>query len=120
AYQRSLANSSITRSNVLEENYTFDNVLTYNKILGDHDLTAMAGFSFRDEKLSYSWSKGYFYEGSPFSRESKQTWYINNTSPETRETRDAGDGVRLAVYIVVLILVVCSTNLRTVTSLTLL
>jgi len=93
AYQRSLANSSITRSNVLEENYTFDNVLTYNKILGDHDLTAMAGFSFRDEKLSYSWSKGYFYEGSPFSRESKQTWYINNTSPETRETRDAGDGV---------------------------
>ncbi|HRB79445.1 MAG TPA: SusC/RagA family TonB-linked outer membrane protein, partial [Niabella sp.] len=53
AYQRSLANSSITRSNVLDENYTFDNTLTYTKIFGDHDVTAMGGFSFRDERFNY-------------------------------------------------------------------
>lgn len=92
AYQRSLANSSITRSNVIEENYTFDNTLTYTKVFGDHDVTAMGGFSFRDERFDFSWSKGYFYEGSPFSRDVKQTWYINNTTLATREAKDADDG----------------------------
>jgi len=88
AYQRSLANSSITRSNVLDENYTFDNTLTYTKIFGDHDVTAMGGFSFRDERFNYFSSTGFFYQGSPFSRDIKQTWYINNTTQSTRLTND--------------------------------
>ncbi|MFT3949357.1 MAG: TonB-dependent receptor [Agriterribacter sp.] len=89
AYQRTLVQSSITRSNALEENYTFDNTLTYTKILGDHDITAMGGFSFRDERFNWFWEKGYFYDGSPFSRDSKQSWYINNTTLTTREAKDA-------------------------------
>lgn len=88
-YQRSLVESSITRSNVMEENYTFDNTLTYTKSFGEHDITAMGGFSFRDERGDYTWSKGYFYDGSPFSREVKQSWYLNNTTLATRETHDA-------------------------------
>ncbi|RYF95728.1 MAG: SusC/RagA family TonB-linked outer membrane protein, partial [Chitinophagaceae bacterium] len=92
AYQRSLVQSSIVRSNAVEENYIFDNTLTYTKKFGDHDVTAMGGFSFRDERFNFAWSKGYFYDGSPFSRDSKQTWYINNTTQATRETRDADDG----------------------------
>lgn len=92
AYQRTLVQSAIVRSNAVDENYIFDNTLTYTKAFGDHDVTAMGGFSFRDEKFNFSWSKGYFYDGSPFSRDVKQTWYINNTTLATRETRDADDG----------------------------
>lgn len=89
AYQRSLVQSSITRSNVLEENYTFDNTLTYTKAFGDHDVTAMGGFSFRDERFNFSSVTGNFYEGSPFSRDVKQSWYINNTSADSRVANDA-------------------------------
>lgn len=92
AYQRTLVQSSIVRSNAVDENYIFDNILTYTKKFGDHDVTAMGGFSFRDERFSFFWSKGYFYDGSPFSRDVKQSWYINNTTLATRETKDADDG----------------------------
>lgn len=98
AYQRTLVQSAITRSNALEENYTFDNTLTFTKVVGDHDITAMGGFSFRDERFSYFWGKGYFYEGSPFSRDLKQSWYLNNTTLATRETHDADDNVPSRVY----------------------
>ena len=91
AYQRSLVQSSITRSNVLEENYTFDNTLTYTKVFGDHDVTAMGGFSFRDERFNFYSVTGNFYEGSPFSRDVKQSWYINNTSADSRVASDADD-----------------------------
>lgn len=93
AYQRSLVQSSITRSNALEENYTFDNVLTYTKTFGDHDITAMGGFSFRDERYTFFSTTGNFYEGSPFSRDVKQSWYINNTSADSRVSSD--DGTRV-------------------------
>lgn len=89
AYQRSLVQSSITRSNVLEENYTFDNTLTYTKAFGDHNVTAMGGFSFRDERFNFYSVTGNFYEGSPFSRDVKQSWYINNTSASSRVATDA-------------------------------
>lgn len=95
AYQRTLVQSSITRSNVLEENYTFDNTLTYTKTYGDHDITAMGGFSFRDERYNFFSAKGYFYDGSPFSRDVKQSWYLENT---TLSTREAGDGGATRVY----------------------
>jgi TonB-linked SusC/RagA family outer membrane protein len=95
AYQRTLVQSSITRSNAVEENYIFDNTLTYTKKFGDHDVTAMAGFSFRDERYNEFFSKGYFYEGSPFSRDVKQSWYINNTTADTREANDGSGPSRV-------------------------
>ncbi len=95
AYQRSLVQSSITRSNVVEENYTFDNTLTYTRVFGDHDITALGGFSFRDEKFNFFSLTGNFYEGSPFSRDVKQTWYINNTSPTSRVGGDADNASRV-------------------------
>lgn len=98
AYQRTLVQSSIIRSNVLEENYTFDNTLTYTKVFGDHDLTAMGGFSFRDERFNFSSLQGFFYEGSPFSRDVKQSWYINNTSTATRVSSDGGTRVYSRSY----------------------
>ncbi|HRQ51099.1 MAG TPA: SusC/RagA family TonB-linked outer membrane protein, partial [Agriterribacter sp.] len=97
AYQRSLVQSSITRSNVLEENYTFDNVLTYTKTFGDHDLTAMGGFSFRDERYTFFSTTGNFYEG-PFSRDVEQSWYITNTSASSRVSSDDGTRVYSRSY----------------------
>lgn len=91
AYQRSLVQSSIRRFTVLDENYTFDNTLTYTKVFGDHDLTAMGGFSFRDERFNFSSTTGNFYEGSPFSRDVKQSWHINNTSVPSRVAIDSDD-----------------------------
>ncbi|MCC7380152.1 MAG: SusC/RagA family TonB-linked outer membrane protein, partial [Chitinophagaceae bacterium] len=44
AYKRTLVQSSIIRYNEVDENYTFDNTLTYIKAFGDHDITAMGGF----------------------------------------------------------------------------
>jgi TonB-dependent starch-binding outer membrane protein SusC len=98
AYQRTLVQSSITRSNVLEENYTFDNTLTYTKAFGDHNITAMGGFSFRDERYSFFSTTGNFYEGSPFSRDVKQSWYINNTSASSRVASDAGTRIYSRSY----------------------
>lgn len=98
AYQRTLVQSSITRSNAVEENYIFDNTLTYTKTFGDHDVTAMAGFSFRDEGYNFYSVKGFFYDGSPFTRDVKQSWYINNTSTATRVSSDAGDRVYSRSY----------------------
>ncbi len=98
AYQRTLVQSSITRSNIVEENYTFDNTLTYTKLFGDHDVTAMGGFSFRDEKYNFSSGKGFFYEGSPFTRDVKQSWYITNTTLSTREATDGADRVYSRSY----------------------
>lgn len=98
AYQRTLVQSSITRSNVLEENYTFDNTLTYTKAFGDHNITAMGGFSFRDERYNFFSTTGNFYEGSPFSRDVKQSWYINNTAASSRVSSDAGTRVYSRSY----------------------
>jgi TonB-dependent starch-binding outer membrane protein SusC len=98
AYQRTLVQSSITRSNVLEENYTFDNTLTYTQAFGDHNITAMGGFSFRDERYSFFSTTGNFYEGSPFSRDVKQSWYINNTSASSRVASDAGTRIYSRSY----------------------
>ncbi len=97
-YQRSLVQSSITRSNVLEENYIFDNTLTYTKAFGDHDITAMGGFSFRDEKYTLFSTTGNFYEGSPFSRDLEQSWYIQNTAVASRISSDIGTRVYSRSY----------------------
>lgn len=93
AYERTLVQSSITRANELDENYTFDNTLTYTKEFGDHDLTAMAGFSFRDERFNFVSTTGNFYEGSPFTRNVEQSWYMNNTSVASRVSSDGGTRV---------------------------
>jgi TonB-linked SusC/RagA family outer membrane protein len=93
AYERTLVQSSITRANELEENYTFDNVLTYTRQFGDHDLTAMGGFSFRDERFNFFSTTGNFYEGSPFNRNLEQSWYIANTSAASRVSSDGGTRV---------------------------
>ncbi len=89
-FQRTLENSSITRNSATSEDYIWDNTLTWNKTIGDHDFTLMGGLSFADQLYNYMSIKGFFYEGSPFSRYNESTWYINNTSDTGRITNDGG------------------------------
>ncbi len=89
-FQRTLDQSSITRANYSNENYIWDNTLTYNKKFDNHDLTLMAGTSFRDDYYSMNSIQGFFYDGSPFSRDREQTWYIRNTAVDGRVSDDYG------------------------------
>ncbi|WP_115815447.1 SusC/RagA family TonB-linked outer membrane protein [Winogradskyella eximia] len=89
-YQRSIDNSTITRTNSVVENYIFDNVLTYTNTFGEHDLTVMAGTSFRDDYWRYFRGSGNFDPGSAFLRNNEKTWYIQNTSEDSRTSFDNG------------------------------
>ena len=89
-YQRSIDNSTITRTNSVVENYIFDNVLTYTNTFGEHDLTVMAGTSFRDDYWRYFRGSGNFDPGSAFLRDNEKTWYIQNTSEDSRTSFDDG------------------------------
>ena len=68
-YKREL--SSITRRFSIDSDQTWDNILTYTGIFGNHNLTAMAGSSYRDTKASNL-------NGSAedFPIETEKTWYI--------------------------------------------
>lgn len=89
-YQRSVEESSITRSQVTDELYVFDNVLTYQNTFGEHDLTLMGGMSFRDDKYSYFGTTGFFDPSGAFVRDKEQTWYIENTSTDSQTSYDGG------------------------------
>ena len=53
-------------------NQIWDNVLTYNQVFGKHDLTVMAGTSFRDESYHFLASKGV-----NFPWENEKLWYLD-------------------------------------------
>lgn len=93
-FQRTIENSSITRNNATYEDYIWDNVLTWNKTLGEHDFTLMGGTSYADQLYSFMSIKGFFFQGSPFSRYNESTWYINNTADTGRITNDGREDVK--------------------------
>ncbi|WP_273276293.1 SusC/RagA family TonB-linked outer membrane protein [Maribacter polysiphoniae] len=90
-YQRSVDESSITRSQVTNESYVLDNVLTYQNTFDDHDLTLMGGMSYRDNYGSYFGTTGYFDPSGAFVRDKEQTWYIKNTSTDSQTSTDSND-----------------------------
>lgn len=63
---------TITRSFTNQNNQIWDNVLTYTNRFGMHNLTAMAGTSFKDEGFTFMTARG---KGFPTGRE--QYWYLN-------------------------------------------
>lgn len=89
-FQRTMDQSSITRANYNNENYIWDNVITYTKKINQHDITLMAGASYRDDYYRMFRVQGFFYDGSPFSRDREQTWYIKNTEVDGRVSDDEG------------------------------
>lgn len=89
-FQRQTEQSSITRNNSVQENYIIDNVLTYTNSFGDHDLTFLAGTSFRDDYFRSFGANGNFDPSGAFLRDNEKTWYINNTAPDSRIAYDGG------------------------------
>ncbi len=90
-YQRSVDQSSITRNNGVTENYIWDNTLTYSNVFGEHDLTLMAGMSFRDDYYRSFGASGNFDPSGAFVRNNDKTWYISNTAEDSRTSYDGGN-----------------------------
>ena len=66
--------ATITRTYSLYTNQIWDNVLTFNKKINNHNISVMAGTSFKDEgyqKLSA--------QGKNFPTDMEQSWYINQS-----------------------------------------
>lgn len=83
----------LSKSNYQNLNYTFDNTATYEKVLGDHRLKAMAGLSFvqfRNQSLYASTSR------VPYFTES--TLYLTNGSTDDLSAGDGGGLLRSASY----------------------
>ncbi|WP_422107646.1 SusC/RagA family TonB-linked outer membrane protein [Winogradskyella sp.] len=90
-FQRTVEQSSITRNNAVNETYIWDNVLTYKNNFGDdHDLTVLAGTSFRDEYGRNFGASGNFDPNGSFIRNNDNTWYIENTDEASRIAYDGG------------------------------
>ena len=71
--------SSINRANNTFSNQYWDNILTYNDQFGDHDLTVMAGSSYRDEASNNFSATGQDIAGIRF----ESSWYLNFADPES-------------------------------------
>ncbi len=66
--------ATITRTLCIQNNYIWDNIATYTDNFGNHNLTVMAGTSFRDEgwlQLSA--------QGKNFPTDMEQSWYIDQS-----------------------------------------
>ncbi|QYA24182.1 TonB-dependent receptor [Gramella sp. MT6] len=79
-----LGNNVERRSSIRRENNTFsnqywDNILTYNDQFGDHDLTVMAGSSYRDEAANEFEATGQDIAGIRL----ESSWYLDFADPES-------------------------------------
>jgi TonB-linked SusC/RagA family outer membrane protein len=75
--------STISSSRTTDVNQFWDNTLTYTNSFGDHNLSAMAGTSYRDEWYDYLGASA---EDIPLN---EYAWYIGQTLSET--SKDADD-----------------------------
>ena len=64
--------ATITRYFTNANNYIWDNVLTFTKSFKNHNLTLMAGTSFKDEGYTYLTA-----QGKNFPTDQEQSWYIS-------------------------------------------
>jgi TonB-linked SusC/RagA family outer membrane protein len=63
--------ATLTKTSTLENNKIWDNVFTLNKSFNKHNLTAMAGSSFRDEGFDRLTA-----QGKTFDPNVEQSWYL--------------------------------------------
>lgn len=81
-------NSSVWKTAANWSNQIWDNVLTFQRDFGAHDLTVMAGTSYRDEAYQGIWA-----QGLDFPVDQEQAWYLNQ-SKTTPENSVNDDGLR--------------------------
>jgi TonB-linked SusC/RagA family outer membrane protein len=85
--------SSLSKSNDQQLNYTFDNTVTYNKVVGNHRFNLMGGLSFvqfKSQGLSASTKR------VPYFTES--TLYLSNGSLDDLTAGDWGSLIRSTSY----------------------
>ncbi len=70
------ADAVITRKKSEYNNYIWDNVLTFTKSFDRHNLTVMAGTSFKDEGYQYLTAQG----KNNFPVDMEESWYIAQTA----------------------------------------
>ena len=76
----------ITRTLTNYNDNIWDNVLTFTEEFGDHNLTVMAGTSFRDEGYQMLTA-----QGKDFPTDMEQTWYIDQANAiESEAVSDGG------------------------------
>jgi TonB-linked SusC/RagA family outer membrane protein len=80
--------SSIESIRTTDVNHFFDNTLTYTDSFGDHNITAMAGMSYRDEWYDYIRGNA---EDIPLN---ENAWYIDQSQSESSK-KVYDDGERL-------------------------
>lgn len=82
--------SSITKTQNTYSNQIWDNTLTYKDSFGDHNLTVMAGTSFRDEASHYFSATGSNIQGI----ENENSWYLDFADDDSfTGIGDSGDRV---------------------------
>lgn len=81
--------SSIRRAEVKFSNQIWDNTLTYKNDFGDHNLTVIAGSSFRDEQFNTFSATGNDVQGIGL----ESSWYLNFADPTTfsNQVNEIGD-----------------------------
>lgn len=78
--------ATITRYFTNYNNHIWDNILTFNKAFGSHDVTLMAGTSFKDEGYQMLTA-----QGKNFPTDMEQSWYIDQALNIPAEAvRDGG------------------------------
>ncbi|PTX44262.1 TonB-linked SusC/RagA family outer membrane protein [Christiangramia gaetbulicola] len=90
-----LGNNVERRSSIRRENNTFsnqywDNTLTYNDQFGDHDLTVLAGHSYRDEASNEFAATGQDIAGIQL----ESSWFLDFADPESFNNRVSERGRR--------------------------
>jgi TonB-linked SusC/RagA family outer membrane protein len=81
------ADATLTRTVSSYTNTIWDNVLTFNKSFNAHNLTIMAGTSFKDEASTYLTA-----QGKDFPTDMEQSWYISQSQNVPSEAvADGGD-----------------------------
>ncbi|MBT8295122.1 MAG: SusC/RagA family TonB-linked outer membrane protein, partial [Gramella sp.] len=71
--------SQITRVQNNSSNQYWDNTLTYNDEFGDHDITVLAGHSYRDEDANFFRATGQEIRGVRF----ESSWYLDFANPQS-------------------------------------
>ncbi len=77
--------ASINKSSSVYSDQIWDNVLTYTDQFGLHNVTVMAGTSFRDEAYT-----GLYAQGLNFPYDREESWYISQS--EEKPENAVGDG----------------------------
>lgn len=89
-------NTSIRRAEFTVSNQIWDNTLTYTDSFGNHNVTLMAGSSFRDEQFNNFSATGNNVQGIAL----QSSWYLNFANPSSfaNQVNEIGDRLYSLAY----------------------